>query len=81
MKQIISLFIATIIYSTSIGQFAARMEVKEPIKGVCDNKNVYVLFPMFKGQEEAICPASKTEIVKRFTSVLILVKHIQLVMI
>lgn len=59
---------AVIIYSTSMAQFAARMEVKEHIKGICDKKNVYAIFPMFKDQEEAKCPASKEDIVKRLNS-------------
>jgi hypothetical protein len=44
------------------------MEVKEPIKGVCDNKNVCVIFSMMKGQEEAVCPISKSEIINRLNS-------------
>jgi phage FluMu protein Com len=41
------------------------MEVKEPIKGLCNNKEVYVMFSMFKGQTEAKCPLSDKEINKR----------------
>lgn len=68
MKYIISLAIATIIYSTGISQFVARMEVKKPIGGVCDNQNVCVIFSTFKGQEEAKCPVSKQDIVKRLNT-------------
>jgi hypothetical protein len=68
MKKIISILILTSFYLTTNAQFAARMEVKEPIKGVCDNKNIYVVFPMFKGQEEARCPLSKKEITKRLNA-------------
>jgi len=67
MKKVISILILMPLYLTSLAQFAARMEIKEPIKGICDIKNVYVPFPMFKGQEEAKCPASKKEITKRLT--------------
>ena len=42
----------------SSAQFVARMEVKEPIPGVCDAKEVYVMIPAFKGQQEAVCPVS-----------------------
>ena len=68
MKYIISLAIATIIYSTGFAQFVARMEVKKPIDGVCDNQNVCVIFRTFKGQEEAKCPVSKQDIVKRLNT-------------
>jgi len=40
----------------SFAQFVARAEIKEKIEGICDIKNVYSLLPMFKGQEEAVCP-------------------------
>ena len=49
-------------------QFVARMEIKEPIAGVCDSKNVIVPFPMMKGQKEAECPLSDKEITKRLNS-------------
>jgi hypothetical protein len=68
MKQIILILSVLTIHLTSSAQFAARMQVKEPIKGVCDNKNVYVVFPTFKDQEEAKCPVSKKEITKRLNS-------------
>jgi hypothetical protein len=47
---------------TSSAQFVAKMEVKEDIPGLCDKNEVYAIFPSFKGQEEAICPVSKEEI-------------------
>ena len=47
------------------GQFVAKMEIKEPIEGICDINNVYALFPMFEGQKEALCPVSEKEILKR----------------
>jgi hypothetical protein len=46
-------------------QFVAKMEVKEDIPDLCDKNHVYVLFPMFKGQIEAVCPLSKEEIQKK----------------
>ena len=52
------------------------MEVKEPIEGLCDQNAVYALFPMFEGQEEAVCPLSKNEILKRLnTELLFLLAH------
>lgn len=63
-KLILSLsFLA--ITTISSAQFVARMEVKEPISGICNEKQVLVLFPMMKGQKSAVCPVSKTEILQR----------------
>jgi hypothetical protein len=55
MKKI--LFVFTLVLSSffSFSQFVAKAEIKEKIEGICDIKNVYSLFPMFKGQEEATC--------------------------
>ncbi len=68
MKRIIILLLLSATYLTSSAQFVARMEVKEPIKGVCDEKNVYAIFPGFKGQEEAKCPVSSKEIAQRLNT-------------
>lgn len=65
MKRIILLFIATIIYYGTSAQFVARMQLKEPVSGVCNAKNVVVMFPGFKGQDEAVSPASKEDILKK----------------
>jgi DNA-binding protein YbaB len=73
MKKIIYLFFCLTSYSVSEAQFA-RMEVKKPIEGVCDQKNVYAVLPMFKNQEEAKCPVSKQEIEKRLNSEVQLLK-------
>jgi hypothetical protein len=69
MRRITVFFISLIFYSnSSISQMVARMEVKEPIKGICDEKNVFVVFPMFKGQEAAKCPLSNQEIISRLNA-------------
>jgi hypothetical protein len=62
-KLITTLFMLASVYAS--GQFVARMEVKEKIPGVCDNKNVYVMFPMFEGQEPAKCPIKEKEILEK----------------
>lgn len=49
-------------------QFVATMEIKEPIPGLCNDKKVYALFPSFKGQEEAVCPVSKEQILERLNN-------------
>jgi len=68
MKKIFILPVLFLAYCSAMPQFVARMEVKDSIPGICDSKEVYALFPMFKGQEEAICPVSKDSIVKRLNS-------------
>lgn len=66
-KLIFGVFISLISISAS-AQFVAKMEVKEPIEGICDANEVYALFPMMDGQDEAICPVSKEEILKRLNA-------------
>lgn len=68
MRQILITFFALLIYSATYSQFVATMEVKEPIPGLCNDKEVYALFPSFKGQEEAICPVSKDQILERLNN-------------
>lgn len=68
MKQLILALFTFLLHPTISAQFVATMEVKEPIPGVCDQKKVYVLFPMFKGQQEAVCPLSKEDILKRLNT-------------
>lgn len=47
----------------------ARMEVKEPIKGVCDNSNVLAILPIpGNGQIEAKAPKTKEEIIQELNS-------------
>ena len=50
------------------GQFVAKLEVVETIDGLCDVNEVYVLFPSFEGQEEADCPVTNEEILRRLNS-------------
>lgn len=54
---------------SSIGNFVARLEVKEPIQGVCDNENVIAILP-FPGnaQETAKAPKTKEEIMQELNS-------------
>jgi DNA-binding protein YbaB len=69
MKKFHALLVALIIYASSSAQFVAKMEVKEPIPGVCNNSEVYVIFPSFSGQTEAEWPMSKKEIIKKLNEV------------
>jgi hypothetical protein len=65
MKRTLLFLAVSAVYLSATAQFVATMEVKEPIPGLCNDKEVYALFPSLKGQEEAICPISKEEIAKR----------------
>lgn len=65
MKQILLTFFVLTIYMTTSAQFVAKMEVKEPIPGLCNATEVYALFPSFKGQEEAVSPMTKEQILDR----------------
>jgi len=49
-------------------QFVARMQITNEIAGICNKKEVYVLFTSFKGQIEAVCPVTKDSILKRLNT-------------
>jgi hypothetical protein len=68
MKHLFILSLALLIQHSASSQFVAKMEVKEAIPGICNSKEVYVLFTMFKGQVEAICPVSKDSILNRLNT-------------
>ena len=68
MKKIYLILFATLCTLTSTAQFVAKMEVKEDIPGLCDKNEVYALFPSFKGQEEAVCPITKEQIIQKLNS-------------
>ncbi len=68
MKITFLILFTSVICVTTSAQFVAKMEVKEPIPGVCNDKEVYVMFPSFKGQEQAVCPVSKDSILKRLNA-------------
>ena len=53
---------------TASAQFVVRIDVKENVPGICDKKNVYVLFSTLEGQEEPICPVTKDEILRRLNT-------------
>lgn len=66
-KLLLTLSISTI-YTMASAQFVARMEVKEPIPGLCNDQEVYALFPSFKGQEQAVCPLTNDQILERLNN-------------
>jgi len=54
---------------SSMNNVIARMEVKEPIKGVCDNSNVLVILPISdNGQVKAQAPKSNEEITQELNA-------------
>ena len=63
LMQIISSCSST--KQSSINGMVARMEVKVPIKGVCDNNNVIVILP-FPGSNQvgAVAPITKEELLE-----------------
>ena len=67
MKRIIFGILISFFSINASAQFVAKMEVKEPIEGICNEKEVYALL-LFDGQKEAICPVSKDDILKRLNS-------------
>ena len=54
---------------SSTNNMVARMQVKEPIKGVCDNSNVIAILPFpGNGQVSAKAPKTNEEITKQLNS-------------
>jgi hypothetical protein len=68
MKRSILVLLAIIIWVNVSAQFVATMEVKEDIPGLCNRDQVFVLLSAFKGQQEAVCPVSNEDILKRLNS-------------
>jgi hypothetical protein len=63
------LFLTSVLMSLSVSaQFVAKMEVKEAIPGICNENEVYALISSFKGQQKAVCPVSKDDILKRLNN-------------
>lgn len=70
MKRVMLLLLIVLVHYTSSAQFVARMQPKETdtLTGVCDRNNIYTMFSMFKGQEEAVCSVSDKEIEKKLNA-------------
>ena len=68
MRHTLLTLCISIIYMTVSAQFVAKMEVKEPIPGLCNDQEVYALFPSLKGQEEAVCPLTNNQILERLNN-------------
>jgi hypothetical protein len=61
MRTFSLLFLAFFASHFVSAQFVARLEVKEPIPGVCNNDEVYALLPGLTGQVLAECSVSKQQ--------------------
>lgn len=66
-KTLTTILFAFIGFTVS-AQFVAKLEVKEDIPGICDKNEVYSLFPSFTGQDEAVCPVTKEQILERLNA-------------
>lgn len=55
MKKFLSVIVLIQVSLLSYSQMVARVEMKEKIEGICDNKNVYALLSLFGDQVEAVC--------------------------
>jgi len=50
-------------------QLMSKMVIKTPIEGICNDKEVYVLFPSIDtGQVKAVCPVPESEILNKLNS-------------
>jgi hypothetical protein len=75
MKKALFVFLITSTCLTASAQLVARMEMKEHVSGICNDQEVYGLFPNFKGQVESVCPISKEELVKRLNTEVVYLKE------
>lgn len=70
--SLISIFLiisCTTTKHNSLNNMVARMEVKKPIKGVCDNTNVIAILPLpGNGQVTAQAPKTNEELTKELNS-------------
>jgi hypothetical protein len=75
--RLIAFLAVAILISTSIqAQFVAKVQIKEHIDGLCNEKEVYSLFPGFDtSQVEAKCPVTDEEILRRLDSAVTFLKE------
>jgi hypothetical protein len=69
MKNLLIAVFAITVYQTASAQFVARVQMKEPLEGICDNDNVYVMFPGMTGQVAAECSLTDDEIEKMLNEI------------
>ena len=66
--KFITLTVSMFLLISLNAQFVAKVEVKEHIEGLCSQKDVYSLLPMFGDQKQAVCPVTEKEIDRRLDS-------------
>lgn len=64
MNKLLLIAIIIVIQLKGNAQLLATVEMKQPVEGICNNKEVYALYGGFKGQIEPKCSVSKEEIQK-----------------
>jgi hypothetical protein len=66
MKRTLAFILGALSFHLASAQFVAKMQLKEPIEGLCSN-DVYTMLPGFSGQQEPICPVSLEDITKKLS--------------
>ena len=61
MKKTLLIISIAILGLSGHAQLIATVEMKEPVEGICNHKEVYVLFSGFTGQVEPQCSLTKEE--------------------
>ena len=76
MKKVLILIILAVSYTPIPAQLLSKMEIKNPIEGICNDKEVYALFPSIDtDQIEAASPISKPEILDKLNSKILFLKE------
>lgn len=75
MKKIITLSFALILSSTAFSQMTAKVTLKEPLEGICDNDNIYSLMSYQEGQVEAKLSLSEAQIEQKLNKSLNFLKE------
>lgn len=75
MKKALLTISIIILCLTGHAQLIATVEMKEPIEGICNNKEVYGLFDGFSGQVEPKCSLTKEEIQKLLNEKVVFLKE------
>jgi hypothetical protein len=68
MKQFLVFLLFLLPALSARTQFVAKLQLDEPVEGICDMKEIYALFSMLDGQVEASCPLPEDKIAARLNS-------------
>tara|TARA_Y100000589_G_scaffold246893_1_gene234764 strand:+ start:85289 stop:85741 length:453 start_codon:yes stop_codon:yes gene_type:complete len=69
MKKIVFLLSVAFFSISLSAQIIAKVELKEPIEGLCNYQKVYAILPMMEKQKEAVPPVSKEKILQKLNEV------------